>query len=176
MQIINSGIMFVAIHMRTGVEMEDADEWARALGSRVRAKESEIRGREQAVAMKREIIAEKMPGKWDELMRLFQSHCEAHNRNNNPPRLLSCHPLGHDTFEVKPEALPAIVTVAFNRSTYEIMVRTPSGAKWYLPSAVMRNNGDVDLVERGNSHELISLPQIVMESLADAILRGRIDY
>jgi hypothetical protein len=174
MQLVNNGIMFLSISLRSDGAMSDADDWAISLGSRIKAQENAASEREQTVAMKRQIIAEKMPGIWQEMMTLFRAFCDAHNRNNNAPRPLSCHQMG-DTFEVKPDALPNIITVAYNRTTYEIMIKTPSGAEWYFPAAVMRNNGDVDLVER-STRQVISLPGIVKKSLTDAILRGRIDY
>lgn len=155
--------------------MKNADEWAIALGNRIKTGKQEAQEREQTVAMKRQIIAEKMPGIWAELMSLFQSHCEAHNRNNSPPRALSCHQMKADTFLVSPDALPEIVTVHLSRNTNEIMIKTPSGAQRYVLRAAMRDDGDVDVEER-SSQRIMSLPEIVEKALTDAILRGRIDY
>jgi hypothetical protein len=175
MQIFNSGIMFVSIHARAGTEMNDADQWAIELGQNMKTKQGEIRQREETVAMKREIIAEKLPGIWGDLMKSFQSYCEAHNRNNNPPRPLACFWMGADEFWVRPDALPEVVKVNYNRMTSEIAVKTPSGTEWYVPKAVMRGQGEVELMTRA-TQRVISLSGIAKEALTDAIENGRTDY
>lgn len=126
--------------------MGNPDEWARSLGEDIKAKQAVEKDIAQTVAMRREIEAEKMPLKWEEVISAFQQCCAAYNEQLKPQRALGLHRTGSHGFMIRPDALPEIVTGKYDPGTRFIEIRSSVGKETYFPSAKMIGSGDIDLV------------------------------
>lgn len=147
MQIVNSGIMFITLSfVARENNMGNPDEWARSLGQEIQAKEQVDREIARTVAMRREIEAEKMPLKWEEVIAAFQSCCTAYNEQLKPKRALGLHRSGSHEFMVRPDALPEIITAKYDPRTKFIEIRSSVKNETFFPSANLTGSGEVDLV------------------------------
>lgn len=145
MQIINRGIMHITLG-KIGDTMNDPKEWARELDKEIKASEKDVREEQQAVAMHRDIEAEKMPLLWDDLCVAFQQAVDAFNDVTQPPRKLYLHRVGVHLFTIKPDALPDIVNVMFDPFTKKATVKTSLGQHVYLPKVILIDAGSVAFV------------------------------
>jgi hypothetical protein len=126
--------MLMALSFEPGGDnMSSPEDWARSLGEEIRLKQSATREDAQAVAMHRDIIAEKMPLVWEEVLAAFQSHCIAYNEQLKPDRTLALHRTGSHSFMVRPDALPEIVVGQYDSNTKRILIKTTAGSEWFLP-------------------------------------------
>jgi hypothetical protein len=147
MQIVNRGIIFVTLCLEAGGnKMGNPEEWARSLGEEIKSKQRVDREIAQSVAMRREIEAEKMPLKWEEVLSAFQQCCTAYNEQVKPERTLGLHRVGSHEFMIRPDALPEIITGKYDLHTKFIEIRSSIGKETYFPSVNMTGSGDVELV------------------------------
>lgn len=148
MHITNSGIMFISVFAEDpdgGRKMVgSADDWAEGLARKIEEKNLETISREKSVALRREIIEEQMPLLWEEVMREFQSHCEAYNAKLKPERKLALF-RERDGFVIKPDALADIIQVSFSSQAKRITVRALSKSTTYEPRVFMDESGKVGL-------------------------------
>jgi len=170
-QITNSSIMFVAVSLGSGgSEMSNAEEWARSLGEEIKAKQSAAREDAQTVAMHRDIVAEKMPFKWEELCAVFQSCCTAYNEQLQPERKLACHRSGSHRFSICPDALPEIVEGTYHYETKRIHIQTPGASEWFLPHVVLTGSGDVELVSN-STRKVKTIEKIAQDAIREGLIR-----
>ena len=90
--------------------MGSAEDWAEFLAKRIQARQEDSIRKAEFTAMNRQIEAEEMPSLWKELLVQFHSHCKAFNDSVHPERPLIYFQISAYHFEVKPDALPEIVT------------------------------------------------------------------
>lgn len=146
MQIVNSGIMFVTVSVDRGEIMGSPEEWARSLGEEIKAKDRVERDIAQTVAMNREIEAEKMPLKWEEVIAAFQTCCIAYNGQVKPQRRLDLHRGGSHQFIIRPDALPEIITGKYDPHNRRIEICSSVGKETYFPLVSHVGSGDVELM------------------------------
>jgi len=133
--------------------MSKAEEWANALGEEIKANRHAVREDERMVAMQRDIVAEKMPLKWDEVCASFQRHCTAYNEQVHPERKLVFALLGKHQFMIRPDALGEIVIGQYYPQTKAITIQTPVGTEWFKPKVMVEGSGSVELVSSTTQSE-----------------------
>ena len=147
MKIENSGIIFITLCSRCGVDqMGSSEDWARSLGEEIEISKRVDREMAQTVAMNRAIEAEKMPLKWEEVLAAFQEHCIAYNEQIKPERKLGLHRTGSYEFAIKPDALPEIITGKYDPGTRWIEIRSSIGKETFYPTVIHSGSGDVELM------------------------------
>ena len=166
LQIVNRGIMFLTINgLDRGASMGTPEEWASRLAKRLEEKRIIRQGGDDAVAMRREIIAEKLPVLWEELAKAFGEYCKAYNERIRPERKLALFP-ELDGFEIKPEAKGKIIQVHLDRGTKRICVTTEKSKEWYSPSVEMTGNGNILLEsDRGRLFSVSEMTGETFDSL-----------
>jgi hypothetical protein len=171
LQIVNRGIMFVTLSFEArGNSMGNPDEWARSLGEDIKAKQAVEKDIAQTVAMRREIEAEKMPLKWEELLLAFHSCCLAYNEQLKPQRTLALRRMGSHEFSIRPDALPEIITGRYDPTTRFIEIRSSISRKeTYFPSVNMTGSGEVDLVSY-ETKQTKSATSIAQDTLRECLI------
>ncbi|MGA2896906.1 MAG: hypothetical protein ABSE27_04835 [Acidobacteriaceae bacterium] len=166
MQIVNRGIMFLTINgLDRGAVMGTPEEWANRLAKRLEDKRILRQADDDAVAMRREIVAEKLPVLWEELIKEFREYCKAYNERIRPERKLDLFP-ELDGFVIKPDAKGEIIRVHLDRGTKRISVATAKSKDWYSPSVEMTGNGNILLKsDRGGLFSVSEMTGETFDSL-----------
>ncbi len=172
MQIINRGIIFI-VQSSEGErrEMTDTRDWARSIGKEVEEREQKAIRRAQNVAMQRDIIAEEMPLRLEELYRAFQACCETFNEINNPERKLAFFRTGSSNFMVRPDALDEIVSGEYDSQTKRIKITTPAGTDIFLPMVNLEGAGSCHLVSYSTGRATTP-EKIAQDAIRHGIMRG----
>jgi hypothetical protein len=120
-------------------------DWAIAFGEEIKQKQSATNREMQSVSMHRDIEAEHMPLRWQEVLVAFQDHCTAYNDLIKPERPLALHRTGAHSFMIRPDALSEIVNGTYDYQTKRITIRTRKGTELYLPHVVLIGSGTAEL-------------------------------
>lgn len=128
--------------------MGTPEEWADKLAKRLEARDV-LRAQEAStIAMRRQLIDEKLPILCQELITVFDEYCNAYNRRVKPKRqLVFISEL--NGFSIRPDAKGEFIRGKFNRQTRLIEIRTRISQEQYEPQVVMEGDGHVDLSARG---------------------------
>ena len=168
MQIVNKGIMFVTLSLEAkGRSMSNPEEWARSLGEEIETSKRVDREMAQAVAMNRDIEAEKMPLKWEELCTAFQSCCTAYNEQLRPERKLAGYRNGTNSFSVRPDALPEIVEATYDIKRIHIQTRGVS--EWFIPHVILVGSGDVELISV-STRRAVPVDKIAQNAIREGLM------
>jgi hypothetical protein len=170
MQVINNGVLFITISSEAeSMATRDAESWAARLKKEVEAQKDASAKLERSVQMKRDIIAERMPHVWEQLVSVLDSHVKAFNETFNPKRKLACHRLAEYEVMVRPDALNEIVFMRYNAMDRSIVVRTGSRGEKYSPEALMNGSGEIELRGEYSSYLEKDLDLIVSSALERGI-------
>ncbi|MGA7831881.1 MAG: hypothetical protein WCA21_13050 [Terracidiphilus sp.] len=168
MKIENSGIIFITLCSRCGVDqMGSSEDWARSLGEEIEISTRVDREMAQTVAMNRDIEAEKMPLKWEELCTAFQSCCTAYNEQLRPERKLAGYRNGTNHFSVRPDALPEIVEASYD--TKRIRIQTHGVSEWFIPHVILVGSGDVELISV-STRRAVPVDKIAQNAIREGLM------
>jgi hypothetical protein len=159
--------MFVTINHdpNRGDGMGTPEDWADRLAKRLEEKRTLQKRDDDAVAMRREIIAERLPVVWEELIKAFGDYCKAYNDRIKPDRTLAIF-RELEGFCVKPDARGEIIRARLDRGTKRIQVATTKSKDWYSPNVEMKGNGNVLLEsERGRVFSVSEVVEKTFEAL-----------
>ena len=151
--------------------MGSGEERAKALAELLKSKRQESASAASRVAMSRDIVAEQIPGVWEDLIEEFEDYCENVNEQVNPERKLAVHRTGPHDFMVRPDAMPEIVQGHYAYDTRAISIRNYKGVEWYLPKVYLVGTGSIHLVSKSTGH-VTNLDAIAQNAIDDAMLRN----
>lgn len=156
----------ISLSITSGGNMGNAEEWARSLAKKNEEKELQSSEQARITAMSRDIVAEQMPIVWDDLLREFQSHCNAYNEQVKPQRTLTLFRTGQNDFMVRPDALEEIVRGHYDYQTKDISIVTVRGTERFMPRPVLSGTGHVELVSRSTGRQIspVSIAQNAIET------------
>jgi hypothetical protein len=142
----------------------DAQDWAKSLREQRDAKRNAEAEKHRKVALQRDIVAEKMPQLWEELIAEYRNHAAAYNGELEPERTLAVH-TGRNSFMVRPDAMPEIVTGKLELTTHKVEIIAGSSQFSYWPNPVLEGTGSLQLVSANAPQRVVTLAEIVRETL-----------
>jgi hypothetical protein len=148
-----------------GEAMTDARDWAKAYREKQEAKRNAETDRHQRVAMQRDIVAERMPVLWEDLITEYRNYVTAFNEETQPDRVLAIHRSSKHSFMVRPDARPEIITGKFDPTTYKIEILAGSRSFPYVPDVVLEGTGSVQLKSAYAPQKIVTCAEVVKQTL-----------
>ncbi len=144
--------------------MTDAQDWARSLRKQRDAKINAEAEQHKKVALQRDIVAERMPQLWEELIAEYRKYVAAYNGEFEPDRILAVH-CGRNSFMVRPDAMPEIITGKLELNPHKIEIIAGGRQFSYSPQAVLEGAGNLQLIAAYTPQRVVTVAEIVRETL-----------
>lgn len=151
---------------RRGI-MSTPEEWADKLAKRQEEKQTVRQGQDAERVRLQNLIAEKFPLLWEELMQAFSDFCRAYNDRVKPERTLQLYK-ELDRFTIKPDALGDIVQARIDRNSRRILIGAIGSKESYQPSIGPRDGKVYLASESGPTYT----PAEIAEKTLTSVLGG----
>jgi hypothetical protein len=130
--------------------MGTLEDWADKLAQRLEDKRTRYQREEDAVALRRRIISEKLPLVWEDLVEEFRKHAEAINARLKLERKLVLVK-EHNCFSIKPDARGVVIRGTLDLSSQRVLIEVETSKHWYEPHVEMKGNGTLYLAAVGGN-------------------------